>query len=411
MHKRLVISISIAISILVLALNFNFLYKRVTGFANLGVDVSLQEKLDGKLFLSYEPSLELGGNQEIYVEFINIGSVPVTEKIEIKVYGYIDGTIEPIAYYYDSTVSLNPGMRRSYSTFFVPPSAGGYYIQAKSTYNTKVVEVWGAFYVYYPPYVIPPAPVSPVPAVPAPELNLTYLEKVTILKGGSIIVPVTVKNIGGANAYNLRFYVSTSNLINFDVNPKQVSNLLPTQSTAFLVLIDIPSNVSDGKYPFDFEVISDKKRERGSIEIEVVSELVSEEEAIYQKILNYEFLIAEIEHEISLAASNGIDVSLANQSLNNAKANLETARDFFNLRKFVDAKDALKNVEKNLSDAVFQLANANLYIYRPSAFAPFWILIIILLMAAAASGYYYYKKRKRRKPRLLRNIGEGETEK
>lgn len=417
MDKKFVALISTVIILLILALNYNFL---ITGLSNLaGINVAIQEKISGKLLLALQPFLELGKTQNIYAEFINTGTNPVTAKIEEKIYIYANGTLKPIAYYYDISVPLNPGMRRSYNTVFVPPSVGLYYIRARTSYDNKIIETWGVFSVYYPPAPVPPIlpPIAPPAAPPAPvgigvpQLSLEYPEKVKVSQGGSTLINITVRNVGDVTLHNLKLYISTTSLINFEINPKQIASLALNKSAIFLISIDVPLTTPEGLYSFDFELMSDEIKEGRKIILEVVAAPVSEEEEIRQTILNYEFLISEIEQEIISASLEGFDVTLANQSLNSAKLSLDIARDYVKLKKFEEAKRELEKVKESLEDAVFQLASITLYVYKPPAFIPWLILLLIILIIVGILAYYYYKKRRKRRPKILRALGETETEK
>jgi len=420
MHTKFRIIILLLITLLILVLGYNFLYKELTGFLSLSsINVTIGDKTSGKLLLGFQSLLKLGEAQQIYAEFINIGTSQVMTRIEENIYGYVNGTLKPLANYYDNIASLNPGMRKGYSTVFVPPDVGLYYIKARASYDGKMVEVWGAFVVYYPItttiYYVPPIAVTtttvPV-SIGFPELSIEYPERIKAAQGESTLINVTAKNVGDIILHNLKFYVSTSNLINFNINPKQVASLAFNQTAIFLISIDVPSTTPEGLYPFDFNLESDEIKEGGKIELEVTKVTAPDEEGIRKTILNYEFLISEIENEINSASLEGYDVSLANQSLINAKTQLGTAKEYFGLKKFNLVKIEFKKITKSLEDAVFQLASAKLYAYKPPAFLPFFMILIIVPIIAIILIFYYYKRKKeKQRPKLLRELAETETEK
>ena len=386
------------------------------GFGILSMlNVSIQEKISGKLLLSYQPSIEIGNQQNIYAEFINTGTSQVTEKIEVRVYGYVNGTLKPLAYYYDISVPLAVGMRRGFKSVFVPPNTGLYYIQAKASYDTKVVEVWGSFSVYYPQAQVipiyvpaPPAAAPPAAVVGAPELALEYPDLIKFYVGEKKLINISVKNVGTAAAHNLKLYISTSSLIDVSIYPKQFSALNPNETLIFVISIGIPSTMQEGIYPLEFEVVNDEGiKKTGEISLQVTSIPPPEEEEVSQKILNYEFLISEIQQQINSAFLQGYDVSLANKTLSLAKASLENAKDYLELKRIKDAKKELIEVEKNIQDAALQLASATLYLYKPPAILWWLILLIILAIALAILAYWYWKRRKRR-PKLLQRVEETE---
>ncbi|MEM5836531.1 MAG: hypothetical protein QW451_01175 [Candidatus Aenigmatarchaeota archaeon] len=380
------------------------------------LEVSVKEKTDGKLLLAYEPSIEIGNQQKIYAEFINTGTKQVTAKIELKVYGYVNNTLKPLAYYYDVSVPLDPGMRRGFKSVFVPPSVGLYYIQAKAYYDTKVVETWGAFSVnlprgeiipiYKPVYAPPPA----LPQLPGvPDLQLEYPSSLKFYLGEKKLIGINVKNIGNAPVHNLKLYISTSSSINFSIFPKQVSILTPNQSVVLVISVEIPLEMEEGIYPFEFETMNDEGvKKRGEISIQVLSIPPPEEEEIYGKILNYEFLISEIQHEINQAFLEGYDVKVANETLKVARETLESAKSYFNLKKFGDAKKELGKVERFVEEAALQLASSTLYIYKPPAILWWIILLMILFTAIIVLIFLYLRKKEKKRPKLLEGKEEAE---
>jgi len=384
------------------------IFVRITGFLSYSsITISVQEKMSGKILLAYEPTIELGNSQTIHTEFINTGTNTVTAKVEIRVHTYTNGSIKPSAYYYDSPVLLNSGMRRNYKVVFVPPDAGLYYIQARASYDTRVVETWGAFSVYYPtappqPPQIIYQPITPPPTVAPPRLYLECPGRVNITKGTSELISIILRNVGGADIHDLRFYVSTTGLINFTINPKQASFLGVNRSMIVLVSVDVPEDMAEGEYPLTFEVMSSEVKESCEIKLEIVSVPAPPEE-VCNKIPNYRFLIITLEGEIASAFSQGFDISLANRSLSNAKMHLRLAEDYCRLRDFENAKKELENVKKYLEDATLQLASATLFVYRPPAFAVPWVLILIAIIIVLILIYLYYRrKRGLKRPRLLR---------
>jgi hypothetical protein len=396
------------ILVLIVLIATTLLFVRITGLlAYSSITIFVKEKMSGKILLAYEPTIQLGNSQPIYTEFINTGTNAVTAKIEIRVHIYTNGSIKPLAYYYDSPVLLNPGMRRSYKAAFVPPDAGLYYIQARASYDTRVVETWGAFSVYYPPAPPQPPqvvyqPITPPPTVGPPRLSLECPGKINITKGTSELISTILRNVGGVDIHDLRFYVSTTGLINFTINPKQASLLGVNRSIIVLVSVDVPEDVPEGEYPLTFEVMSSEVKESCEISLEIISAPAPAEE-VCNKIPNYRFLIIILEGEIASAFSQGFDVSLANRSLSNAKMHLSLAEDYCRLRDFENAKKELENVKRYLQDATLQLESATLFVYRPPAFAIPWILILIVIIIVLILVYLYYrKKRGLKRPRLLR---------
>jgi hypothetical protein len=422
MREKIIASILAIICLIALVGIYNFIPRNFSGFDVLtGITVAVQEKLDGKLLLSYQPWLQIGSTQSIYSEFVNIGTDPVTVKIEERVYGYVNGSLVPLAYYYDSQVSLAAGARRGFSTVFVPASSGLYYIQARATYNNKIIETWGVFTVYAPPAttvitvyspVYSPGPAAaPPPPVGIPQINYTFPENVQLYKGGSALIDLTVKNTGGVVLHNLRLYISTASSINFEISPKQIASLDMNDSTLFLILVSAPLNATEGSYSFDFEIRSDEISGGKSILINVLSPPSSLEDELRHNILNAELLVTEIQREILSASSKGFNVDLASQSLKNAEKNLENAKNYFASNDFNRTREELGYFNKNVQDAVLQLASSAIFVYKAPLLPLYSLLliIVIILIALLLIFLYWRKKKKEKRPRLLKELSETET--
>lgn len=402
---------------------FAFFYRfqpiGITGFYPKGnTTVEVSGLLKGEISaLVYRASVEFAQIQDIEVEFTNTGSEAYNVKIEVTLYWNNNSKLQQMAYYYDSEVLLNPGMARTYKISFLPPNLGLYYIKVKVNYDSRVVEKWGAFYVVYtvtpqPIYIITPSPTpTPVQEVGPASMGLEYPQNVTIVRGETKLFSILVKNTGNVSLNNVSLYISTSNLIDFEINPKIMPKLLPNNSVIFLISVYTPNTTPEGKYPFDFKVMSDKVREGRSIDLEVTSIPPPIGEDVYNTILNYQYLINEIQHEIDDAASSGIDVRIPQFSLDKAKVALEIARDYYDRGMYEDAKKKLEEVRGYLEDAVLQLALANIVIIMPSYLQFLFVLILIVIPIIF---FVFWKRRKKekekeKKPKLLRSTEETET--
>jgi hypothetical protein len=416
MEKHILFIIVLS-AILFLFLFYKVIPLMITGFSTFNnIYVSIEEKIDGRITVDLQPYLEIGKTQNIYAEFSNTGTTQVTAIIEEKIYFYDNGRLNLSAYYYDASVLVKPGMKRGFDTVFIPPQIGTYYVDTKASYSTKKVEVWNAFLVFY--YLQPfPQPTLPsygitLPSAAAEEskLSLDYPKEVKLSHGESKLISITVKNTGKTPVHNLKLYVSTSNLLGININPKQVYGLELNKSTIFLISVEVPSDITDGKYPLGFEVMSDEINEQGAISLEISALSISIKDDVYQTILNYEYLITEIENDILSTSLKGFDVSLAQKSLDNAKINIQLAMDYYTSEDYDKARDKLVEVKRYLEDAVFQLANATLVVKAP-AFFLVWIIIVVIIIAVLLVFFVYWwrKKKKKERPRLLRATTESET--
>ena len=407
----------LVISLLIIFIASNFIFG-ITGFVINTTYVSIAEKLQGKITaLNYKNDINITEFQNITAEFTNIGTVQLTGKIEITVYFYNTTTLrlDPVAYYYDSSVQLLPGMRRIFKTVFTPPDYGTYYIKVRVPYETRVTEMWGVFTVTYkygptPPEVIyiPPASSGPIEYIikelGTPRLTAEYQNSYDLYPGQSLLISVNAKNIGETSLNDLRMTISTSNLIIVDVNPKVLSSLGINKSNIFLISLTIPKDIPLGTYPLNFEILSDKIMEFGSISLNITSKEVSIKDEVYQTILNYEYLIDELEKKVSDAKDEGLNVTNAERSLERAKEGLELARDYYDQGVYDRAKEKLDEIKKDFEDTVFQLAQARLRVTVAPAFSPFIIIILAIIMAIIF--LFILRRRKEKRPKLLREVSE-----
>lgn len=421
MDKNLLILILFLISLILLF----FLPERITFLAvQNNVSVNISEKLSGRILLGYKEQLNFSELQSINAEFLNEGSIPLTEKMEIKIYYNRDGQLEVIATYYDAQVTLKPGEKRIYRVNFLPPYIGTYYIRARSPYDGKTAQTWGAFIVvYYPPPPPPPQityPTLPVPPVitPPPEIGvarieLEYPQKIEIAPGESTLFHVLVKNAGDVSLYNLRFSIYTSSDISVEITPMGMVRLYPNETGIFIFSLQASEKISEGVHPFEFELISDKIRERRSILIDVKPKEIPVEEDLYKQIIYYEYLISEIQSEIDAANLMGIDTSLAQISLNKAKISLEDAKSYYYAKKYDDVKLKLLEVKKFIEEAVLQLSLAKIGVYIVPAYFPIWVLIFAILLGIFFLILLFFLRKRRRReeerPVLLRRFAEAET--
>ena len=383
-----------------------------TGLASDGnsISVGIKSVIRGEIVnFTYDPALTIGENQLTTVIFKNRGSVKYDVRIGEKIYKYVDTRLVEWAEYYDATVPLLPGLDRNFTIGFKPNETGVYYIQVKVRYSTRTLEVWGVFTVsevtIYQPDTIIIIPGSPK-RIPDKGVefgfHINYPRMINIAQNESTIIEVRATNTGNVYLHEIRLYVSADSLIDINVSPKEIIRLGNNESALFLIRVDVPETLPAGEYTLDIEAISSEISDGGSIKLNVSAVDFIKKEDIYQKILNYELLIIEIERDILSASSQGIDVELANRSINSARNHLDNARSYYNLEQYNNALDELDKTEKDIMDALFQLTNASIIIYFGPAMPLFiFILMLIIIIAIIIIIYLHYKKKKSKRPRLL----------
>ena len=419
MNRSVVLFFVCLFLILIFYFSRDFLPKNITGFfAKNQASVNISSVLKAETLLAYNQSLEWGDLQDILVEFKNTGSVPLTEKIEVRIYwNYETGKLQLMAYYYDTQNTLKPGERRSYLVHYLPTALGLFYIKVRIPYDGKVQETWGAFMVTYTPpppkieIVYPTAPAPPAPPKPKEvgpvRMEIEYPSTVEIQQNETKMFDIIVKNTGNRSLNNIRLSISTSQFFGIEINPKQVFKLYPNESAIFLISLTAPPDIPEGFYSMDFEVISDEIREGRTIGIRVLPYKPPAKEDLQALILNYEYLILQVQNQIDAAELKGFNVTLPQATLNQAKKSLEIAKSYFEEGKYDKTKKELDNVRKYIEDAVFQLSVVTAPVVYYPAFAPYYLIIIAIAIGIVKFILLIIirrRKKKEKRPKLLRGI-------
>jgi hypothetical protein len=384
----------------------------ITGFSIHQLSVSVNGKMKGEISaFAFDPLVNISTPQNIYLEFLNSGTENYTVKIEEFVYFYEDDKLEEMAYYYDSSVQLFPGMRRPFQSSYVPRDMGTYYIKARITYGTKRMEAWGSFYVQYPgysPYI--PAEYQPIIhyVTVEPSLVLEYPESIEVYPGRSILTNVKVKNTGNATIHEVSLHLSATNMLDIDMNPKDSYYLEPGETLTFLLDVYADNNIPIDTYPIDFELVTREVKKTGTITVDVKPYNMTLEEEVRKTIQNYEYLINELQMEILEATAKDLNVTSAQADLDQAKQMMQDAKDQYDAMEYGRAMSTLQDIKDILKDVAMKLSQAYFTVFVAPAFSPYWILLIAILMAIIF--LFLFKRRKReKKPKLLRASEEAET--
>jgi hypothetical protein len=295
-------------------------------------------------------------------------------------------------------------------------------------YNTKVAEIWGAFIATMPSrteYIILPGGAGGgggggvvqrgprlviVPGGTA-AMSLEYPSKVTLHAGESMLITIRVNNTGDLDLRDIKLHTSLPETIEININPKVIPYLEPNSSYPFIVSLDA-KNATSGDHALGFNVMADYANEAGNIIITILPVEVSGDE-IREIILNYKLLITELEEKTLAASLKGFDVSKIEEDLNNTKNKLRDAEDYFNAGRYDDSKKKLKEVKEDIEKIVFELANLSIMIYAtPGAFPLLMLLSIALLVVFIIALLYillWWNRKRKRRPKLLRNLQEGEA--
>jgi len=366
-------------------------------------------------------TIVIGDTENMTVSVHNAGntmSSPTQAKIIVYLFNGTDLLQE--ALYTDNIIDYYPNLSRNYSVNFVPEDTGIYFVKSNISFDSVEFLVWNAFIVSELPSTTSDAdsdPSLPAPTViiQVPRMDLQYPRDVRVEQGDSAVFAVDVGNSGTAYLHSLKVFISSSNLLEFDVNPKQVKLISPSHdylqssNTSFLVSVGVPEDTPPGNYPLDFRIVSDQIDSVGKVTVTVLPGGAFSIDDIEQRMLNYGVIISDVEHRMLAAGRRGIEVSQPNGSLNGAISGLEAVRILFGQGKYGEARDGLDTVKRNLERATLQLATAEFFAPEPVSIP--WAYVGTAALIASGVGLFQYMKWKsRRRPRLIRDTPQEKRE-
>ncbi|MBI4182332.1 MAG: hypothetical protein HY520_05185, partial [Candidatus Aenigmarchaeota archaeon] len=190
-----------------------------------------------------------------------------------------------------------------------------------------------------------------------PGMSLEYITPLRVAPGQSAMAMVRVRNTG-QTALSFTRLLGRSNGFPFLVDPEVIPFLPPGGTGVFLLSLDIPATLAEGKYRLAFTVTADETAESGEIEVVVAPSLA--EDDIGDTIRNYEYLLLRLEGEADLQELLGKDVGQVRQVLVQAREELERAKRLHGLENYAEARRQLREVRLKLREAVRLLAELQL---------------------------------------------------
>lgn len=395
------------------------------------ISVSVRDRTQGEISaFTFLTQVNVSQRQDIVVEFTNTGTSNYTATIFVNVYRLNGSLLNQTANYQDSPSFLHPGMRTDFSTVYVTNISGLYFIQARVTFGTRTTETWGSFFVV-DPFVQPPGGGTITPGTggggtggggggggPPVIINVTTIKpppaaitatgpkNITVNWGDSVLARINITNTGQTDLHNIRFFVSTTNTLFTDINPKTLASLTPWNPTFLLITLSASESTEPGKHLLTYQIVADEASTSGTIDV-YVTNIGFDPTELYFRILNYQALILDVEEKLLQYKLQGLNMAAAEVSLDNAKESLERAKIFYNAGQYVDTRDALRDTKDDIEKSVLLLGAASYYVYTGFALDLFLILIILIAVLAVLF-FYYWRKRKKKplRPRMLREATE-----
>lgn len=353
----------------------------------------------------------------IFVEVLNDGEDSYIVKIEEYIYLYNESSLklEEVAYYHDSETEISPNSSRLFETNFVTDRVAYYYIKLKVTYGNRRLEEWGTFYSWYP-YPTPVLPATEFPTIiyidKAPAISIDYAENVSLYPGESTMTKFILRNIGNATLHEVKLHLSASSMLNVELDPRESYYLDSNKTMVFFIDIFAPNNIPISEYPIYFELMSREIKETGNITVNILDHTIPIEEEISSQILNYDYLLAQLEREIFEASENGANVTLAEIDMESAKEKMQKVKEFYDAGEYNET-DAYFNEIKNLiKESTLKMMQSSKMTFPGPSMTPVWaglIIVVIAVFLFLAKSGKNIKKRLSKRPKLLKSSEEAET--
>ncbi|MCX8179514.1 MAG: hypothetical protein N3E38_02115 [Candidatus Aenigmarchaeota archaeon] len=332
------------------------------------------------------------------VEITNCGSTVLEIKEEV---GITDNKGFYYAHFNASTYSfVKPGERRLFNFVWQMRHVGLNYIILKTYFGNKYYQHNFSVLVLRPPEtVIEKAPIHELINIgeyaPGYNMRLEFDREINITQGEDYVFLIKVVNFGDADLHDVFIIIESKEIEAKVLYPEKVSKLKPTESVIFVSQLKAPLWLLEGNYSIYIEGVSYEKRVRDKAVVYVKT--LSLKEKIKQLILYYSDVIEQLEKELE-AVQNEKNVTIAKQYLEEAKKELETAKDYFKLGWFTDALEQIEVVKEKINKTIIALSKAEpiMKIIELPAVNYNYLLLALIAIIIAILSYIAYKKLKYR---------------
>jgi hypothetical protein len=377
--------------------------KALTGLATDIATILLAPKAhdDVCIVIFKPPETIVYQNEQINmsVEIANCGSTVLDIKEEI-------GITDDKGFYYThfnaSTFSfVNPGEKRLFNFVWQMRNPGLNFVILKTYFADKYYQHNFSVLVLRPPEK-PTERVSISelgglgPYAPGYNLVLNFTKEINITQDEDYILLIKASNFGDADLHDIFIILSSQNIEAKVLYPEKVDRLLPTESVIFVARLKVPEWLPEGNYTVKIEAVSYEKIVKDEIKVNVRS--LNLKERVKQLIAYYSDVIKQLEEEIA-SVEGEKNVTVAKQYLDEAKDELETAKDYFKLGWLKDALDQMKVVKEKIDKTVIALSKAQPIpkkIEMPSVSYNYLLWLILGLIASIVAFLLVRRSKKKR---------------
>ncbi|MFN6992384.1 MAG: hypothetical protein ACK4MM_06645, partial [Fervidobacterium sp.] len=346
--------------------------------------------------------VRMGDPFTITVEVLNCGSTKlekIIEEVGIADSELIYKTHANITTFYD----VNPSERKLFVYSWAPfGSPGINYLFLKTYFGNAYKQHNFSFVVLERPEI--PAEKAPIPSgieggfAPGPNMVLNYTRRINRTQDSSYLLLIKVLNLGDVDLHDIYLKLSSLDLKTRIIYPDRVDVLPPGESVIFITEITAPLETPPGEYTIELDAFSREMTKNYIINVNV--EVMSLREKIKDLIQYYSDVIKQLDKEIEQIQDEK-NVTLAKQLLDESKAELETAKDFYKLGWLQDALEQIEKVKDKINQVVMALAKAESLpkkrITLPALPINYLLLLFLIIILSVVSYLVFKKLRERNK--------------
>ena len=324
------IAILVIISLIFLELYFKFISFMITGFVTIALSISAQEQ--GCIeYLDVSSQMVMYTYETIRVGVWNCGSSNLTYfNIQVNLTDLNNNSaLIGNQTIYDLYLDEKRGVNIVWNVTH-PPSIytlsvlGGYVNGTTDIVSTQIA-------ILAPPYVPPTPPQIPgyYPAPKVPNITINYPEEINMTPDSEYIVLIRVTNTGNLDINNLNLQLESATIQTEILSPINFSVLEEGSSVIFTTKFKTTTNIQPGTYYVNLYVSSDEVSRSGTIRVNVKILELKEEAA--ELIAYYSNVLDNLKDDIDKAESEGKNVTEARRLWNEAKDELDIAKNLFDL--------------------------------------------------------------------------------
>ncbi len=389
MDKKFVVLL-IVLALIFLEVYFKIFSTIITGLVTIALSVASKFEITLE-FLDMPNQVVQLTTTNVRVGLWNSGSRRVNETVvQLEVRDMSNNTASITE---KTVLNLSTDERREVIVpWYASPSPGRYTMYVRGLYdNESSNEIVKNFTILSPPVVPEEPTIIPTPGgARIANISVSYPPRLNLTQDAEYIVIIKVENNGNLEIHNLTLELESDYIQAEVVYPGIVSLLEVDESVLFTTRLIVPANLELGEYKIYWFVSSEEVDKAGDIIGEV--RVLDIREKAKELIAYYTSLLERLEDEIDAVKEEGKNVTLARNSLKEARTELDIAKELFKIGLYSESINQLELVREKIIESVRFLVLAEpipgLFVIPALPVIPCLIWIIILIIVDSVIALY-----------------------